>query len=94
MTLSELDLMKTGSVFGFEVTGPTVPVSFKTMQTHKMLEENTQNSIFSLISIKPHAISVNPDWTIPVLLKYITSISGFPCKSMRLYKLPIAETMQ
>lgn len=84
MSLCELDLLKAGSVIGFEVTGPTVPVSFKTMQTHRMFEENTRNSIFSLISIKPHAISVNPDWTIPVLLKYITSISGFPCKSMRL----------
>ena len=87
MSICELDLLKAGYVIGFEVTGPTVPVSFKTMQTHRMSEENcldTRNSIFSVIDIKPHAISVNPDWTMPVLLKYITSISGFPCKSMRL----------
>lgn len=88
MTVCELDLFKAGPVIGFEVTGPTIPISFKTMQTHRSTEDvsiqDTRNSIFSVIAIKPHAISVNPDWTIPVLLKYIACISGFPCKGMRI----------
>lgn len=96
-TICELDLFKSGLVIGFEVTGPTVPISFKTMQTHRSTEDvsnqDTRNSIFSVIAIKPHAVSVNPDWSVSVLLKYITCISGFPCKSMHLGQKCLDEAL-
>ena len=97
MTISELDLFKAGPVICFEVTGPTIPISFKTMQANRSTEDvstqDTRNSIFSVIAIKPHAISVNPDWTMPVLLKYITCISGFPCKGMRIGERTLVGTV-
>ena len=77
MTVSELDLLKSGPVIGFEVSGPTIPIKLKTMN-----DLNSNPTEFSVISVCPHAVSVNPDWTISVLIKFLTSISGFPCSKI------------
>ena len=78
MTVSELDLLKSGPVIGFEVNGPTIPISFKTIMND--LYSDYTHCVFS---IRPHAVSVNPNWTIPVLLKYLTCVSGFPCNVIK-----------
>ena len=78
MTVSELDLLKSGPVIGFEVSGPTIPIKLKTIND---LNSNP-SAEFSVISVRPHAVSVNPDWSIPVLTKFLTCISGFPCSKI------------
>lgn len=77
MTLSDLDLLKSGPVIGFEVTGPTIPIQLKTINN---LSSNS--SEFCVISVQPHAVSVNPEWTIAVLIKFLVCISGFPCSNI------------
>ena len=80
MTLSELDLLKSGPIVCFEVHGPTIPIAFKTINDL----DTDPTGQFSVFSIRPHAVSVNPDWSIPVLLKYLTCISGFPCNTIKI----------
>ena len=87
MTLSELDLLKSGPVIGFEVTGPTIPIAFKTMND---LNSDPNRCV---ISIRPHAVSINPKWSIPVLLKYLTRISGFPCNSIKIGERVLKENV-
>ena len=85
-TLSKLDMLNSAPVICFEVTGPTIPISFKTIQSQKSSDdvEGSRNDIFSVISVEPHALSINPEWSISILLKYITCVSGFPCKKLEL----------
>lgn len=78
MTLHELDLLKAGPIICFEVSGPTIPIAFKTMI------DLDSDPTRSLVGIHPHAVSVNPDWSIPVLLKYLSCISGFPCNIIKI----------
>lgn len=83
MTVGELDLLKGAPVVAFDVTGPTIPMNFKTIRTQGQCSDvhNTnqqRDEIFALVSVKCHAISVNPSWTTATLLKYIECISGFP----------------
>ena len=77
--MAELDLLKCGPVVCFEVHGPTIPIAFKTMN-----DLDTDPTRFSVVDIRPHAVSVNPDWSIPVLLKYLTCVSGFPCNTIKI----------
>lgn len=77
MTLNELDLLKSGPVIGFEITGPTIPIQLKTINN-----PYSNSSELCVISVQPHAVSVNPEWTIAVLIKFLVSISGFPCSKM------------
>lgn len=79
MTMGELDLLKCCPVVCFEVLGPTIPIAFKTMN-----DLDTDPTRFSVVDIRPHAVSVNPDWSIPVLLKYLTCVSGFPCNAIKI----------
>ena len=68
MSIGDLGLLKSSPVIAFEVTGPTIPVAFKTIQGDwsNTLGGGNSNSNFALISysIRPHALSVNPKWTI------------------------------
>lgn len=88
MTVSELDLLKSGPVIGFEVNGPTIPIGFKTI-----INDLDSDPTHSLISIRPHAVSVNPDWTIPVLLKYLTCVSSFPCSVIKVGSKELNKTV-
>ena len=83
MTIGELDLLKSTPIIAFNVTGPTIPMNFKTIRAqgqysdvHKTNQQ--RDEIFALVSVKCHAISINPSWTTTTLLKYIECISGFP----------------
>lgn len=84
-TLSKLDMLNSGPVICFEVTGPTIPVSFKTVHSTKPTDVvSSCNENFCMISIEPHALSVNNEWSLEILLKYISCISGFPCNQLKL----------
>lgn len=80
MTVNELDLLKSGPIICFEVNGPTIPIAFKTMFDY----DGDPTRCFSVVGIRTHAVSVNPDWSIPILLKYLTCISGFPCNVIKI----------
>ncbi len=86
--ISELDLLKATPVIVFEVSGPTVPLAFKTIRAQGYTEDlscfNPRDSVFALVSVRPHVVSVNPDWTMETLLKFIESISGFPCENVKI----------
>ena len=88
MTVSELDLLKSGPVIGFEVSGPTIPIKLKTMN-----DLNSNPTEFSVISVRPHAVSVNPEWTISVLIKFLTCISGFPCSKMTIADKVLSDSL-
>ena len=79
MTLSGLDLLQASPVIAFEVTGPTIPLNFRTVRTQGQCSNvHSSYEVFAIVSMKCHAVSINPYWTINTLLKYIESISGFP----------------
>ena len=75
-SIDDLQLLKSSPVIAFEVAGPTIPIAFKTMNV------SSHNSVFAVVLVKPHVVSVNQHWTIATLLKYIESISGFPCEQI------------
>lgn len=89
MTISDLGLLKSSPVIVFEVTGPTIPVAFKTIQGDWSNALAQQDSNFVLISysMRPHALCVNPSWTIDTLLKYIECVSGLPCAHIHIGKV-------
>ena len=74
MSLGDLGLLNSAPVMAFEVTGPTIPLVYKTTQ-------DQSNKDFAVVSEYPHAISVSPHWTVATLLKYIECVSGFPSLS-------------
>ena len=88
--LSELDLLKSCPIIAFEVRGPTIPAAFRTIQTQGNSDDlsasNPRDSVFALVSVRPHAISINPEWTMETMLKYVECISGFPCEHVRVGK--------
>lgn len=94
--ISELNLLKASPVIVFEVSGPTIPLAFKTIQAQGYTEDlsyfNPRDSVFALVSVKPHVVSVNPNWTMGTLLKFIESISGFPCEHMKIGERVLAES--
>ena len=75
MSIVDLGLLKSAPVKAFEITGPTIPLTYKTTQ-------DQLNKDFVIVSEHSHAISVNPHWTVATLLKYIECVSGFPCKHL------------
>lgn len=75
LTLSELSLFSSNLVCAYEVTGPTIPISYRTSTTVGKGE-------FSLISDRLHAISINLTWSVQTLLRYIEEISHFPCENI------------
>ena len=91
MTISELGLLKSSPVIAFEVTGPTIPVAFKTLQGDwsncSAMAQHDSNFALISYSTTPHALSVNPSWSIDTLLKYIECVSGLPCAHLRIGKL-------
>ena len=87
MTIAEFDILKNGPVIGFEVTGPTIPIAFKT------LNDINCTPGFSAISLKAHAVSINSTWSIPTLLKYLTCISDFPCNQITIDDRTLESTV-
>ena len=75
MSIANLGLLNSAPVMAFEVTGPTIPLVYKTTQ-------DQSNKDFAVVSEHSHAISVNPQWTVATLLKYVECVSGFPCKHL------------
>lgn len=75
MSIVDLGILKSAPVKAFEVTGPTIPLTYKSTQ-------DQSNKDFVIVSERSHAISVNPHWTVATLLKYIECVSGFPCKHL------------
>lgn len=75
MSILDVGLLNSAPVLAFEVTGPTIPLVFKTIQ-------DQSHKDFVMVSEHPHAISVNPHWTVTTLLKYVECVSGFPCKHL------------
>lgn len=85
-TISSLGMGSPGPVIAFEVTGPTIPLSFRAAR-------DQVNSEFTVVSDRVHALSVNPKWTTNTLLKYVECISRLPCVSICLGStaLPISS---
>ena len=77
MSIADLGLLKSAPVKAFEITGPTIPLTYKTAQ-------DQSHKDFVIVSEHSHAISVNPLWTVATLLKYVECVSGFPCKHLYL----------
>lgn len=93
-SIYDLHFLKSSPVIVFEVAGPTIPVAFKTMQapSSSAIDASPHNSVFALVLVKPHAISVSCHWTVATLLKYIESISGFPCEHIRIGSVVLEPT--
>lgn len=70
--ISSLGISPGSPVIAFEVTGPTIPISFRAAI------QDRGNCNYSVVSDRVHAVSVNPDWTLNTLLKYIECISKIP----------------
>lgn len=71
--LPELDLLSSNLIYVYEVTGPTIPLTFRTSTSVGSRSE------FALISDRAHAVSINLSWSVQTLLKFIEEISHFPC---------------
>ena len=74
-SIADLGMIDSAPVMAFEVTGPTIPLVFKTTR-------DQSNKDFAVVSEHSHAVSVSPHWTVATLLKYIECVSGFPCKHL------------
>ena len=77
-TIGSLGISPSEPVIAFEVTGPTIPISFRAAV------QDRGNCNYSLVSDRVHAVSVNPTWTIRTLLKYVECISKIPCVDITL----------
>ena len=75
LTMSELNLFSSNLVRAYEVTGPTIPISYRT-------STSVGRGEYALISNRMHAISINLSWSIRTLLRYIEEISHFPCENI------------
>ena len=75
LKISDLGLLSSNLVHAYEVTGPTIPITFRTAT-------NIGKGEFALISDRPHAVSINLDWSVQILLKYIEEICHFPCENI------------
>lgn len=81
MTIAELGLLKSAPLIVFEIRGPTIPLYFKTISNSNTRSSDT---VFALVSVALHAVSINPDWSVDTLLKFIEAYSGFPCEQLRI----------
>ncbi|XP_064384167.1 uncharacterized protein LOC135333189 [Halichondria panicea] len=77
-TIRSLGITPSSPVIAFEVTGPTIPISFRAAI------QDRGNFNYSVVSDRVHAVSVNPNWTIRTLLKYVECISKIPCVGISL----------
>ena len=75
MRIVDLGILNSTPVKAFEITGPTIPLTYKTTQ-------DQLNKDFVIVSEHSHVISVNLHWTVATLLKYVECVSGFPCKHL------------
>lgn len=75
LTISDLALLSSNLVHAYEVSGPTIPIIFRAATNVGMGE-------FVLISERLHAVSINLQWTVHTLLKYLEDISHFPCANV------------
>ncbi len=82
-TISSLGITSSSPVIAFEVTGPTIPISFRAAV------QDRGNFNYSVVSDRVHAVSVNPSWTICTLLKYVECISKIPCVGISLESLAL-----
>ncbi len=85
-SISSLGIIPSTPVIAFEVTGPTIPISYRAA-----VHQARGNFNYSVVSNRVHAVSVNPNWTICTLLKYVECISKIPCIGISLQSqaLPI-----
>ena len=86
-SISELGLLSLDEpIFCFDVTGPTIPLSFRAAgsdysdssgasSNHSF--STSASSIFVQYSVENRVVSINNEWTGDTLLKYITTLSGF-----------------
>ncbi len=75
LTLSELNLLSSNLVCVYEVTGPTIPIFYRSSTAVGKGE-------FALISNRLHVVSINLSWSVRTLLKFIEDISHFPCEDI------------
>ena len=75
LELCKLNLLSSNLVYVYEVTGPTIPILLRTSTSCGKGE-------YALISDRPHAVSINLNWPVRTLLKYLEEISHFPCEDI------------
>ena len=76
LTISDLDLLSSHLVPVYEVTGPTIPIEFRA------LVPDAARSDFVLIADGLHAVSINLQWSVLTLLKYLEDVSFLPCVNL------------
>ena len=78
LSVSDVNVQMLGShlIHVYEVTGPTIPISFRTSS------RVGKGEYHALISDRTHAVSVNPAWSVQTLLQYLAEISHFPCENI------------
>ena len=70
-SICELGLLSLDEpIFCFDVTGPTIPLSFRAMGS------TSDRSYLVQYSVENRVVSINSEWTGDTLLKYITTLSG------------------
>ena len=92
--ICDLGLLSFGEpIVGFDVTGPTIPLSFRAMHTCSDYSDSSgtcstdsssasASAIFVQSSVENRIVSVNDEWTGDTLLKYIATLSGFSCRRL------------
>jgi len=75
LTMSDLNLLSSNLIHAYDITGPTIPISFRAAT-------NVGKGEFVLISERVHAVSINIQWTVLTLLKYLENVSHFPCANI------------
>lgn len=74
-SLSKLHLLSSNLEYVYEVTGPTIPIFYRSSSAVGKGE-------FSLICDRLHAVSINLSWSVRTLLKFVEVISHFPCRDL------------
>lgn len=82
-TLSEVGLLYNElPLLCFNITGPTVPLSFRAANVTSSGSGSRTGENFMGFTIETRIISINPNWTASTLLKYIDCISRLPNKKL------------
>ncbi len=89
LTVHELNLLSSNLVQVYEITGPTIPIVLRAAK-------NVGKGEFVLISECAHVVSINLQWTVQTLLKYLEDVSHFPCANISFQGsvLPHSEVLQ
>lgn len=85
LTISDLGLLSSNLVHAYEVAGPTIPILFRAAT-------DVGKGNFVRISERLHAVSINLQWTVLTLLKYLEHISHFPCANITYKGSVLPET--